>query len=79
MLLSILIAGGATLMKSDANIHVRLVLDLSDQLFAVSENGYRNFDDNGHLMFFGIVRDCAFRLRDAAEAKRKAPSGKGAE
>lgn len=57
-------------MTDIADDHFQTILDLSDQLLAISELGYSCFDHDGCLLLNGIVRDCAFRLRDAAEAER---------
>ncbi len=59
-------------MIDDAENHIRTILNLSDQLVAVSELGFASFEHDGCLLLNGIVRDCAFRLRDAAEMERVA-------
>lgn len=64
-------------MPDKADDHFQTIMDLSDQLVAVSEVGFSCFDHEGCLLLNGIVRDCAFRLRDAAEIERKAHQTKG--
>jgi hypothetical protein len=51
--------------------HIMTILDLSDRLAAVAQAGYSAFDDDSSLLLNGVVRDCAFRLRDAVEMKMK--------
>lgn len=58
-------------MSDEADDHFQRVLDLSDRLATLSEAGFSCFDHEGCLLLNGIVRDCAFRLRDAAEVERK--------
>lgn len=59
-------------MTVDADDHIQTILDLSDQLVAISEAGFSCSDHDGCLLLNGIVRDCAFRLRDAAETEKEA-------
>jgi len=58
-------------MPHEEIVHIRTVMDLADKLVAISEKGFTAFDDDECLMLNGIVRDCAFRLRDAAEHARR--------
>ena len=46
-------------------------MDLADKLVAISEKGFTAFDNDECLMLNGIVRDCAYRLRNAAEQARR--------
>ena len=64
-------------MSDFADDHFQTIIDLSDRLAAVAEVGFYNFEHEGCLLLNGIVKDCAFRLRDAAEAERKAHRTKG--
>ena len=64
-------------MLDKADRHLKAILDLSDQLAAVAQSGFSSFDDDGSLLLNGIVRDCAFRLRDAVEVEIKAHVVKG--
>ncbi len=64
-------------MSDKADNHFQTILDLSDRLVAVSELGFSCFDHDGCLLLNGIVRDCAFRLRDATEVERRAHMTKG--
>jgi len=64
-------------MLDKADRHFKSILDLSDQLAAVAQSGFSSFDDDGSLLLNGIVRDCAFRLRDAVEVELKAHVAKG--
>jgi hypothetical protein len=63
-------------MLDRADQHFVKILDLSDQLAAVAQSGYSAFDDDGSLLLNGIVRDCAFRLRDAVEVEMRARQAK---
>lgn len=56
---------------------LREIDDLSDQLMAVSELGFTRYGDNGTLLLSGIVRGCAYQLRDAVDVERKAHGEQG--
>ena len=64
-------------MSDIADDHFQTIHDLADRLLAVSELGFSSFDHDGCLLLNGIVRDCAFRLRDAAETERKSHQTEG--
>ena len=40
-------------------------------MLVISEQGLATCDDDGCLLLNGMVRECAYRLRDAAELERK--------
>ena len=58
-------------MSNKEIVHIRTVMDLADKLVVISEKGFTAFDNDECLMLNGIVRDCAYRLRDAAEQTRR--------
>ena len=39
-------------------------------MVVISEQGFASCDDDGCLLLNGMVRECAYRLRDAAEHER---------
>ncbi len=50
-----------------ASDHIQQILHLSQQLIDLSVAGSEAADDDGCLLLFGIVQDCAYKMRRAAE------------
>lgn len=58
-------------MLDSTSEYFRKIQQISDLLMVSSEEGYSGFDEDECLLLSGIVRDCAYRLRDAVEMGRK--------
>ena len=58
-------------MKQKPSVQISSILELADRMIAISEQGFGSCDDDGCLLLNGLVRECAYRLRDAAELERK--------
>jgi hypothetical protein len=58
--------------KNKANAHITRVLEMADRMIALSERGFTACIDDGCLLLNGMVRECAYRLRDAAEREQLA-------
>ena len=58
-------------MNSNHNVQIRSILALAERMIGVSEEGFNSCDDDGCLLLNGMVRECAYRIRDAAERERK--------
>ena len=43
------------------------ILEMAERMVVISERGFASCDDDGCLLLNGMVRECAYRLRDAAE------------
>jgi hypothetical protein len=71
-LLQSVISGGKPGMERSAELQIRSILEMADQMIAISEHGFVTCDDDGCLLLNGMVRECAYRLRDAAERERRA-------
>jgi hypothetical protein len=54
------------------NKHLHEVLRLSNELMALSEKGEADAADDGCRVLYGIVRDCALRIRSGARSEREA-------
>ena len=59
-------------MQSRADLQIRSVFEIAELMLVLSEQGLLSCDDDGCLLLNGMLRECAFRLRDAAELERKA-------
>lgn len=58
-------------MKQKSDVQIGSILELADRMIVVSEQGFGSCDDDGCLLLNGLVREYAYRLRDAAEEERK--------
>jgi hypothetical protein len=52
------------------NIHIREALEYSRQLIILADEGEAASSDDGCAVLYGIVRDCAYRMRAEAERER---------
>jgi osmotically-inducible protein OsmY len=53
-------------------LQILSIQEIADRMIAISEHGFATCDDDGCLLLNGMVRECAYRLRDAAERERQA-------
>lgn len=58
-------------MKGAVDLQIRSILEMADRMITISEQGFLSSDDDGCLLLNGMVRECAYRLRDAAERERE--------
>lgn len=58
-------------MKQKSDVQISSILELADRMIVISEQGFGSCDDDGCLLLNGLVRECGYRLRDAAELERK--------
>lgn len=59
-------------MNNKSEVQISSVLEIADRMLVISEEGFVSCDDDGCLLLNGLVRECAYRLRDAAERERQA-------
>ena len=59
-------------MKKKNDVQIRSILEVVERMIVISEEGFATCDDDGCLLLNGMVRECAYRLRDAAELERNA-------
>lgn len=59
------------------NRHILDVLELSRQLIIVADEGERDAEDDSCVVLYGVVRDCAYRMRCRAEQEREAHIARG--
>ena len=58
-------------MKDNPDMQIRSILEMADRMIVISEEGFVSCDDDGCLLLNGMVRECAYRLRDAAELEQR--------
>ena len=64
-------------MKSRCNKHIRKALEMSRELNLLADNGDLDSEDDGCRVLFGVIRDCAYKLRAQAERERDAHKQQG--
>jgi hypothetical protein len=67
--------GGENGVQSKADLQIRSIVEMAELMLVISEQGLSSCEDDGCLLLNGMVRECAYRLRDAAELERKAHMG----
>ena len=63
-------------MKNKADLQIQSILEMADRMIDISEQGFAACEDDGCLLLNGMVRECAYRMRDAAELERNLHSMK---
>lgn len=58
-------------MNNNTDAQIVSILNVAERMIVISEQGFASCDDDGCLLLNGMVRECAYRLRDAAELERK--------
>jgi len=58
-------------MDNGADLQIRSIFEIAELMLVLSEQGLATCVDDGCLLLNGLLRDCAYRLRDAAEVERK--------
>jgi hypothetical protein len=59
-------------MQSSADLQIRSIFEIAELMLVISEQGLSSCADDGCLLLNGMVRECAYRIREAAELERKA-------
>lgn len=59
-------------MRGVANDNIRKVLQMSNELISLAKNGEAHAPDDGCLMLYARVRDCAYTLTAQAKFEREA-------
>lgn len=64
-------------MTSRPNLNLNRVLKMTRDMSALADVGEAESEDAGCAVLFGIVRDCAYRIRGRAEQERDAHRSMG--
>lgn len=65
-------------MSRPCNDNIRRALEISKELMVLSDKGELAMEDDGCGVLYGVVRDCAYKIRAEAEREREAHKAKGA-
>lgn len=59
------------------DLQIRSIFEMTELMLVISEQGFSSCEDDGCLLLNGMVRECAYRLRDAAELEQKIHRDRG--
>ena len=65
-------------MTRECNDNIRRALKTATELVILADEGEAAMQDNGCGVLYGVVRDCAYKIRAEAERERDAHKAKGA-
>ena len=57
-------------MNSTCNRHIREALEISRRLTILADQGEASSRDDGCAVLYGVVRDCAYKIKARAERER---------
>ena len=64
-------------MKRQCNLNIREALEVAKRLNILSDQGDLDSEDDGCRVLYGVVRDCAYKIRAMAEKERESHRAKG--
>jgi hypothetical protein len=64
-------------MNQNCNEHIRQVLEHARQLTLLADEGEARSQDDGCAVLYGIIRDCAYKIRAAGEQEREVHKARG--
>ena len=64
-------------MAKICNRHIREALEISRRLTILADTGEAESLDDGCVLLYSVVRDCAYQIRTQAEREREAHISKG--
>ena len=59
------------------NKHIRQTLEFARKLTILADEGETNSQDDGCMLLYSVVRDCAYKIRAQAEREKKVHIAKG--
>jgi len=64
-------------MTRECNDNIRRALRMAADLTILADEGEMAMEDDGCGVLYGVVRDCAYKIRAEAEREREAHKAKG--
>ena len=49
--------------------YVRDIMKITRQMIIVADDGEANCDNDNHAVLFGVVRDCAYKIKKQIESE----------
>jgi hypothetical protein len=65
------------MMGEACNDNIRQTLEYARRLIILADEGEADARDDGCAVLYGVVRDCAYRIRSQAERERDAHKARG--
>ncbi len=59
------------------NQHILAALELARKLTILADEGETDAEDNSCVVLYGIIRDCAYKIRQQAEHERELHVARG--
>ena len=59
-------------MDNQCDIYISEALRIADSLMELAGNGEMHIEDNGCAILFGVMRDCAHKMKRQAELQLRA-------
>jgi len=64
-------------MNRECNDNIRRALKAATDLVILADEGEAAMEDDGCGVLYGVVRDCAYKIRSEAEREREAHKARG--
>ena len=64
-------------MEVTCNVHIKETLEAARNLTILADEGEASSNDDGCIVLYGVVRDCAYKIRAEAERERDAHKQRG--
>ena len=64
-------------MKGRCNKHIREALEMARRMIILADEGDMDSEDDGCRVLYGVIRDCAYKIRAQAEREREEHRKKG--
>jgi hypothetical protein len=64
-------------MNTESCQFIRKALDFSRELIILADEGEASSEDDGCVLLFGVIRDCAYKIRSCAEREKQTHSARG--
>ena len=58
-------------MSEASNAFIRQALDMARQLTILADEGESASKDDGCIVLYGVIRDCAYQIKSRAERERE--------
>lgn len=64
-------------MPAEENENINIALEEARKLTVLADEGEANSRDDGCVLLYSVVRDCAYKIRSQAEREKKVHKDRG--
>jgi hypothetical protein len=64
-------------MNRTSNRHIKQALELARRLIILADEGEADCVDDGCIVLYSVIRDCAYKIRSEAERERDMHKARG--